>query len=331
MSDCRERLLQDISVEMQGLVDQQTAEMISGIVLRCLANYEISERCTDLVPVETPNERILKRYVACLRIDGKSEKTIYQYHRTCARLAEFLQKPFTEMGAYDIRYYLGCEKERGISGRSLENTRANISAFFQWLANEEMIVKNPMTKIKPIKYTDVTRMPFSDTDIDALRSACKRQKERAIIELLLSSGIRVSELSQMDITDLDFRKLTVHVLHGKGDKERVTYMTAVAAKHIEKYLTSRKDNLTALFLNQKKGRLCPNGVREILNRIAARAGVANVHPHRFRRTFATGLAARGMEIQEIQKLMGHSNINTTMEYVYTNDGAVSASYRKYSA
>lgn len=330
MSDCRERLLRDIQVEMHSLVDQQTAETLSGIILKCLANYEITERCTELVPVETPNEKLLKRYVACLRIDGRSEKTIYQYHRTCARLGEFLQKPFTEMGAYDIRYYLGCEKERGISGRSLENARANLSAFFQWMANDELIQKNPMTKIKPIKYADVTRLPFSDTDIDALRSACKRQKERAIIELLLSSGIRVSELSQMDITDLDFRKLTVRVLHGKGNKERTTYMTSVAAKHVEKYLSSREDSQTALFLNQKKARLCPNGVRDILNRIAARAGISNVYPHRFRRTFASGLAARGMEIQEIQKLMGHSNINTTMEYVYTSDERVSASYRQYA-
>lgn len=331
MSDLRLSVVKDLETELSTVYPVETVTLISAALVRVLSNYEVAERCTDIVPCESVNDRILKQYCACLFVDGKSEKTAYQYRWTCQRLADTIGKSFTEIGVYDIRYFLACEKERGVPERTVENIRSNLSAFFQWMAREDIIPKNPCTNIKPIKYPELVRTPFSEIEIDALRGACRSKKERALIEFLLSTGVRVSELSGMLRTDIDTNKLSVHVRHGKGNKERVTYITPVALKHLLEYWEERPACETSVFSNNRKKPLRPNGVRHVLSLIAERANVSNVHPHRFRRTFASGLAARGMDIQEIKKLLGHSDINTTMEYVYTDDSKVSASYRQYIA
>lgn len=198
------------------------------------------------------------------------------------------------------------------------------------MAKEEHIAKNPCMNIEPIKYTDKVRLPFSTVEIDSLRFACKTTKERAMIEILLSTGIRVSELTGLRVNDVNFNNLSIHVTNGKGAKERTVYMNDLAKTHLNNYLMEQDVIGSTIFMNKKKKPLNPGGVRYILNTIAKRAGVDNVHPHRFRRTFATGLADRGMDIQEIRKILGHSNINTTLEYVYTSDEKAHASYLKYS-
>lgn len=328
--DCRDELISRIRMRIGNMMDAEPAAAAVEAVVRELANYEITERETAIVKYDDTNERILKRYCACLRIDGKSEGTIYQYRRTCRKLAEQIPKTFTEMGVYDIRYFLAMMKETGIKNSTLETARANLSAFFQWMALEDLIQKNPCLNIKPIKFTDEIRKPFSDTEIDALRSACRTKKERAIVETLLASGIRVAELRDLNLRDIEFDRKIVHVLHGKGDKERTTYLTGIAVKHLQEYLRERKTLAEPVFLNRTGERITVGGVRFILNRIAERAGVDDVHPHRFRRTFASGLASRGMDVQDIQKLLGHSNINTTMVYVHTDEAAVAMSYQKYA-
>ena len=329
--DYRISFINDIEAELIRRYGPDQVAEISNIILKAMSGYEIMERCTDIIPMDDANQKLMKRYNACLMVDGKSEKTAYQYIRTCRKLSEALNKPFAEMGAYDIRFFLAMEKERGLSNRSLENTRANLSAFFQWLSNDEIIPKNPLATVKPIKYADEVRKPFSEVEIDALRGACKTLKERAMVEILISTGVRVSELTGMKTNDIDFSTLSVHVIHGKGAKERMTYTTSVSVKHLQRYLWNRKENGEYLFYNSNHKPLNAGGVRYILKELAKRAGVNNVHPHRFRRTFATGLARRGMEIQEIQRLLGHSNINTTLTYVCTDDTKVQASYKKYIA
>ena len=324
-------VLKNVEERLIGKLDPEQITIVTDAITQALAGYDVIEGCRELAVYDDTNERILKRYCACLFVDGKSEKTIYQYQRSCRKLADAIGKTYTDMGVYDIRYFLACEKERGVSGRSVENTRANLSAFFQWMAREDIIPKNPCLNIKPIKYTDQVRLPFSSVEIDALRSACRTKKDRALVELLLSSGIRVSEAASMSVGDINQTTMAVHVRHGKGDKERTTYVTSVAMTHLQAYWAERSEKGTAVFYNQKHEPLNAGGIRFILNGIAKRAGVENVHPHRFRRTFASGLAARGMDIQEIRKLMGHQQIDTTMEYVYTSDQKVSASYRQYIA
>ena len=329
--DYRLQFLQDVETTLVTRYGADQAADIADVVAKALNSYEITERCADLVPQDDRNEKLLKRYSACLMIDGKSERTIRQYVKELRRLSNAIQRPFTEMGAYDIRFFLALDKERGLANKTLENTRSYLSAFFQWLVNEEIIPKNPVAKLKPIKCPKEIKKPFSEVEIDALRGACKTLKDRALIEILLSTGVRVSELSGMEVKDINQSTLAVHVIHGKGNKERMTYTTAVALKHLLAYLSDRRGISQALFCNYKNEPLGVSGIEKILKDIAKRAGVENVHPHRFRRTFATGLAKRGMDIQEIQQLLGHVNINTTMRYVYVDADKVQSSYRKFIA
>lgn len=331
MLDFREMLLQEIEQNLVRNVGQEIIKDIMSIVTLTLSNYEVTERCTDLVPAEDENQKLIKRYCACLAIDGKSEKTIAQYKRSLIRMNQIVYKPFIEYGVYDIRYYLALEKQKGLSNISLENTRSYISAFFKWMLREGFVDKNIMDNISSIKSPVEVKEPFSDIEIDTLRSGCRNLKERALIEILLSTGIRANELSMMDINDIDFSTMIVHVRHGKGSKERITYMSNICRKHLAAYLNNRKDNNVSLFTNYRHERLNTGGIRSILGTISKRACVQNVHLHRFRRTFATGLSARGMDVQEIQKLLGHTNLNTTMKYVKINDAQIQASYKKYIA
>lgn len=329
--DCRTAFLQTINESLISIYPSEEVEVISGIIIKALSSYELTERSTDLIVYDDENARLLKRYCACLLIDGKSKKTVEAYRLTIVKLAECIQKNYTEMDAYDIRYFLACEKDRGNSDRTLENKRANLSAFFQWMTLEELINKNPCFKIKPIKCAEKVRTAFSQVEIDQLRSACKNLKERAIIEFLLASGVRVSELCQMTLADISFDNLSVHVVHGKGAKERVTFIDDLAKTHLQKYLLARSEDGVCLFYNRRHQQINPGGIRSILKTIEKRSGVSNVHPHRFRRTFATNLSKRGMDIQEIRKLMGHSNINTTLAYIHTDDTKIHALYRQYTA
>ena len=186
MSDYRTSFIRDVEVALSANFTQEQIAIISNTVVKALANYEIVERCTDLVPLDDTNERLIKRYRACLMVDGKSEKTIYQYERTVRKLIELIPKPVTEIGSYEVRFFLASEQERGVSARTRENQRANLSAFFQWLTDDEIIQKNPVAKLKPIKYPDEVKTAFSDVESDALRGACRTLKERALVEMLIS-------------------------------------------------------------------------------------------------------------------------------------------------
>ena len=331
MADYKAQLVADVTEALVGQIRQSDIETVSDEMVIALRDYEVTKRVTDLVKYDGANEMILKRYKACLVIAGRSEKTVAQYERTVKKLFIALQKNYTDMTVSDLRFFLAYEKSRGVSNRTLENTRVQISAFFSWLLEEELINKNPCRSITPIKYTKEVKLPFSTVEIDAIRSACKTKKERAIVEFLLSSGVRVSELCTIRISDVNFDTLAVVVREGKGSKQRTVYINDLTSKHLIEYLSKRNVAGDYLFYNKAKQPLNPGGVRHILKTIEERAGIANVHPHRFRRTFATGLANRGMDIQEIGKLLGHSNLNTTLTYVYTSDEKVRTSYLRYSA
>lgn len=330
MADYKEKFVSEVSEALVGQINQSDIGIVSDEMTLALRDYELTKRVTDLVKYDGANEMILKRYKACLVIAGRSPKTVAQYERTIKKLFITLQKNYTDMTVSDLRYFLAYEKSRGVSNRTLENTRVHISAFFTWLLDEEIINKNPCRTILPIKYNKEIKLPFSAIEIDAIRSSCKSKKERAIIEFLLASGVRVSELCSIRLSDISFDTLAITVKEGKGSKQRTVYINELASKHLVEYLTSRNVYGDYLFYNKKKEPLNPGGVRFLLKEIENRAGINNVHPHRFRRTFATGLANRGMDIQEIGKLLGHANLNTTLTYVYTSEERIRTSYLKYT-
>lgn len=329
--DCRMSFIRDVELALSAVLEPDSIQMVSQVITKALADYELSERCTDLVPHDDENARILKRYRACLLVEGKSKKTVAQYSRSCERLAALIGKPFTEMGVYDVRFFLATEMERGVSDSTRETQRANLSAFFQWMTNEEIIQRNPIMSINPISFREKEKKPFTDVEIDALRGACKTSKERALIEVLTSTGMRVQELVDLNLDDIDFHTMRVKVLHGKGDKYRVVYTTRLALKYLSEYISDRKMTIRCVFCNRYGERITTGGVRKVLNTIAKRAGVDNVHPHRFRVTLASNLAARGMGVQDIQKILGHSNVDTTMGYIAVDDRKTHAEYNKYIA
>lgn len=331
MADYKEKFVSEVSEALVGQISQSDIGIVSDEMTIALRDYDLTKRVTELAKYDGANEMILKRYKACLVIAGRSEKTVAQYERTAKKLFIALQKNYTDMTVSDLRYFLAYEKSRGVSNRTLENTRVQISAFFTWLLDEELIGKNPCRSIAPIKYTKEVKLPFSAVEIDAIRSACKNKKERAIVEFLLASGVRVSELCSIRISDINFDTLAVIVKEGKGAKQRTVYINDLASKHLVEYLTSRDINGDYLFYNKKKEPLNAGGVRFLLKEIETRTGISNIHPHRFRRTFATGLANRGMDIQEIGKLLGHANLNTTLTYVYSSEEKIRTSYLKYTA
>lgn len=329
--DYRMAFIKEVETSLVNMFDVPDVCKITNVIIKKLDNYDISERCTDIVLYDDENHKIIKRFSACLLIEGKSEKTIYQYVRSIRKLVDTTGKLLRNINGYDIRLFLAFEKDRGLSNRSLENTRANLSAFFQWMINDQIIDKNPISSIKPIKYNDSIKKPFSDIEIDIIKSSCSNLKERAIVEVLLSTGIRVSELVGLKIIDIDQLNNTITVRHGKGDKDRIVYTNDVCIRHLNKYIKGRSDNGEYVFYNKNKTPLNAGGVRYILNCISKRTGINAVHPHRFRRTFATNLAKRGMDIQNIQKLLGHSNIDTTMTYVCVNNELIHDSYKKLIA
>jgi site-specific recombinase XerD len=218
----------------------------------------------------------------------------------------------------------------GKKNTHIRNQRCNISPFFAWLYAEELIDRNPCAAVKPIKVPEEEKKAFSSEEIDTIRGACKDVRERAVIEMLLSSGLRVAELCSLKKEDIDLAELTVKVKCGKGGKDRTTFINPVARKHIVAYLRDNKHDSEYLFTTRAGKNYTPGGIRYITDVLEKRTGI-HIHPHRFRRTLATDLSRKGMAIQEIQKLLGHTSIETTRKYIETQADQVEASYRQYVA
>lgn len=330
--DAKERLLKDFEDRMLVHFSADEIEQASRCLMMALSEFRVEKEPRDLSLLDDYNDRVLKAYCGCLLIEGKSENTIQAYRRELRRVSDILHKNYNEMGTYDLRFYLAAMKNRKCSNTTIENSRAYLSSFFRWMEIEGFVEKNPMLPIKPIKSNPKTEEPFLESEIDDLRFACQNAKERAVIEVALSSGLRRSELAQLKISDVNLRTHEVHVRHGKGDKERISYINELAEKCIEKYLSERDDELDILFLSQIGGgrQYTSNGIYRLIETIGERAGVEDVHPHRFRHTMASNLSARGMPVHEIQQILGHSDINTTMRYIHTSRATIESSYRRFA-
>lgn len=330
MSDYRELFVQDIKNDLLcANIELSQIDKITEIIISKLKDYDLQRKSTAIAIRETESEQILKVYGNTLLTEGKSTKTVMSYIQLLTRFMYEVNKPLLEVGVFDVRIWLANQQLK-LSKRTCENYRSYLSAFYQWLLKEDLIKKNPMIKVNPIKYEEEVRKAFSDAEIDALRSACRTERERAEFEVLLSSGARVSELCAMNINDVDLTAMTIIIREGKGGKQRIVYINDVCRRHLKKYLESRTDDKPYLFITRNGGRLKKGSAEADLHRIGEIANVNNVHPHRCRRTFATSMNRRGMDVHTIQRLMGHSNINTTMQYIALNDDYIQNEYRKYN-
>ena len=275
------------------------------------------------------NDDLLSAYLAAMRIQGRSEKTVDRYVYVLKRMLSGVNATTRQVTVYHLRRYLAEERERGISDRTLEGYRQIFSSYFNWLQREDLISRNPVANLGAIKCLKKVKTTYSEVDIEKLKLHCKTLRDRAILCFLMSTGCRISEMTQLDRDSIDFDTLEVKVL-GKGNKERNVFLDPVAGMTVRQYLEARTDGSPALFAGKGSERMHPGGVRLMLNNLAEAAGVEHVHPHKFRRTLATNLIRHGMPIQEVAAILGHDKLDTTMQYVVLDNTDVRNSYRKYA-
>ena len=333
--DLRNELIQKITEDLSTKLGEDVFDMISDVIQDVLIvnlnDYELQERCTSIAILDNSAEGQLKKFVAVKRIEGIADSTLRRYADENMKLLRFLNKPLYKITTYDIRFYLSYRRQQGtVSNRTLNGMRRCYSSFFSWLAAEGLIAHNPCLALSQIKFKKQVKKPFSSTEIDALRMNCNNIRDLALVDFLYSTGCRVSEVVKLNISDINFEKLECTVL-GKGNKERKVYITEVTAKNLKEYIKTRKIVGQALFTGKGSSRLTKNGIEAAIKRIGKAAGVENVHPHRFRRTLATNLLDRGMNIQDVATILGHADLKTTQIYCYISQSNVQAAYRKYAA
>lgn len=280
------------------------------------------------------NEDYLTKFLEAKRIEGCSGRTIKYYQATVEHLLKDMAKfPIRKMTTEDIRTYLmEYQKINGCSNVTIDNVRRNLSSFFNWLEEEDYILKSPMRRIHKIRTKKTVKTTISDEGMEKLRDGCNNLRDLAMIDLLYATGIRVGELVNLNIDDVDFDGREC-VVYGKGDKERRVYFDAKAKVHLKKYLKSRKDGNNALFvtLDAPYDRLKISGVEIRLRQMGRKLNLDRIHPHKFRRTMATRAIDKGMPIEQVQKILGHSQIDTTMQYAMVNQSNVKAAHRRFMA
>lgn len=279
------------------------------------------------------NTAYLDMFLTAKRIEGCSERTIRYYRVTVEGLLQKIDTPLRKMTTEMIRAYLSdYQAKNGCSKVTVDNVRRNLSSFFSWLEEEDHILKSPVRRIHKIKTKTVVKEIISDENIETLRDNCAEKRDLAIIDILYSTGMRVGELVNLDINDLDFEEREC-VVYGKGDKERRVYFDARTKLHLQNYLDSRCDSNKALFvsLNYPYDRLQISGVESRLRELGRKLNIDRIHPHKFRRTMATRAIDKGMPIEQVQKLLGHQQIDTTMKYAMVNQSNVKSSHRKFIA
>lgn len=279
------------------------------------------------------NDEYLEMFINAKKIEGCSERTLKYYRSSVQHMFSRIETPVRKITTEQLREYLtGYQKINNCGKSTVDNIRRNISSFFSWLEDEDHILKSPMRRIHKIKTKTKVKETISDEDIERLRDHCEVTRDIAIIDLLYSTGIRVGELVNLDIKDINFEEREC-IVYGKGEKERRVYFDAKAKLHLQNYISSRKDNNPALFvtLDAPHERLKISGVEIRLRELGRKLNLTRIHPHKFRRTMATRAIDKGMPIEQVQKLLGHSQIDTTMHYAIVNQTNVKTSHRKYIA
>lgn len=291
-----------------------------------------------LIPLDQPQKEcelndcnLLRQFISAKRVEGCSEKTLRYYESTIRNMIASVKKSEHLITTEDIRSYLDTYQRRETVGKvTLDNVRRIISSFFAWLEDEDYIVKSPARRIHKVKTGRTIKETYTDESLEIMRDHCDSSRDLAIIDLLASTGIRVGELVNLNRNDIDFNNREC-VVFGKGNKERKVYFDARTKIHLQRYLDERTDQNEALFVTLLNPfeRLKISGVEIRLRKIGRELNIPKVHPHRFRRTLATMAIDKGMPIEQVQLLLGHQSIDTTLQYAMVNQNNVKASHRKF--
>lgn len=318
----REMLKNDLLKILDKALDVDELRRLEPEIEYALSNYEVEKRKTELIVYGSNLPETVEIFIVAKKISGLSEKSLYLYLLVLKDFFSTVCKKPDGVTANDIRVYLyQYQKSHNVSNRTLDCRRTIICTYFNWMAAEEYICSNPAVKIQPIKYERRHKKAMSQIDLEKIRSVCKTKREKAIVEVLYSTGCRVSELEHLDISNVNFETKEV-ILYGKGNKHRTSYLNAKAEIALKEYLSIRTDKNKALFVYERKphNRLKKPGIELVIKNIMSRITDATVHvtPHVFRHTTATTAIDRGMGIVDVSKLLGHERVETTMEYITTD-------------
>lgn len=323
----KQMLMHEIKKELGSFLTANNVVDVMRVVAESMSAFDVEH--TDDIVSDAESEELLNAYLDAKQVEGRSINTLNRYRYTITKMYAAVNVPIRKISVFHLRKYLSDEKARGVSEHTLDGVRQVFSAYFGWLQKEGLLRDNPTANLGAIKSVKRVRKPYTSVDIERLKESCECDRDRAIISILLSTGCRISEVCRLNRDSLDFINKEILVL-GKGNKERTVFLDEVAILHLKRYLDSRTDDHEALFIGKGTERMTPGGVRFMLKGVAERAGVDNVHPHRFRRTLATNLIDHGMPIQEVAAILGHDKLDTTMKYVYLDKNNVKNAYNKYA-
>lgn len=313
----------EIEQKLQTYLDNQQLVVLHDVLIKCLDDR--TEHKYDV-----PDESLIESFIAAKRVEGCSTRTLNYYRLIIQSTQSSLGKPLRRVNTEDLRTFLAnYQQTHGVSKVTIDNTRRILSSFYGWLENENYILKSPVRRIHKVKVAKTVKEIYSEEALETLRDSSPTLRDLALIDLLASTGMRVGELIRLNRVDLNFQDKEC-IVFGKGDRERLIYFDARAKVHLLNYLQSRSDSNPALFvsLNEPHQRLQISGVECRLRNLGVKLNLNKVHPHKFRRTLATKAIDKGMPIEQVQKLLGHQKIDTTLEYAMVNQNNVKVSYRK---
>lgn len=320
-------LIRTINSEMNSYLNNYQLEKLNEILEYNLYKYDVIELEKD----KKDGVDYAELFIASKKVEGCSERTLNYYKTTIDNMLEQINKEIKTVDTDDLRSYLTSYQEKNNCSKvTIDNVRRILSSFFSWLEDEDYIIKSPIRRIHKIKTTKVVRETYSDETIEKLRDSCEEIRDLALIDFLTSTGVRVGELVKLNKNDINFEDRSC-IVFGKGSKEREVYFDARTKLHLEKYLSMRNDDNPALFVSllSPYDRLEISGVEIRLRKLGRDLELQRVHPHKFRRTMATKAIDKGMPIEQVQRLLGHAKIDTTLQYAMVNQNNVKLSHHKY--
>lgn len=322
-----DKIILEVQKDMIGALNGVQLEKLAQVLRKHLSGV------VDETTPESPEakEDFLQKFISAKRVEGCSEKSLRYYESTIRNMLDGIGKPERSITTEDLRSYLDNYQRRGsVSKVTLDNVRRILSSFFSWLEDEDYIVKSPVRRIHKVKTGKTVKETYSDESLEIMRDYCDNPRDLAMIDLLASTGIRVGELVKLNRSDIDFENREC-IVFGKGNKERKVYFDARTKIHLQKYLNSRTDTNEALFVSLLKpfNRLQISGIEIRLRKMGKELNIHKVHPHKFRRTLATMAIDKGMPIEQVQQLLGHQSIDTTLQYAMVNQANVKTSCKKF--
>lgn len=329
----KDEIIGIVKSKMLNYLNAQQLDRLGKVLEHVLWDVTITKEDSKPMQASYSNEELLNCFLQAKQLEGCSAKTLKCYKGAIHKMISVINKSVVAVSTDDLRKYLTDYQKMNDCGKvNLDNIRRILSSFFMWLENENYILKSPVRRIHKIRTTKPVKETIADESMEIMRDNAANARDLAIIDMLASTGMRVGELCRLNIHDINFEKQECVVL-GKGDKERLVYFDARAKVHLQNYLKERRDDNPALFVSLLKPypRLAVSGVESRLRKLGKELNIDKVHPHKFRRTLATRAIDKGMPVEQLQSLLGHSQINTTMEYAIVNQANVKSSHKKYIA